>query len=42
MAINGDTDAVDDRFNLNGTALVGPNNANPNFFASQVNNYLGI
>ncbi len=41
MALNGDTDATADTFVLNGTALSGPNNANPNFFASQVNNYLG-
>lgn len=41
MALNGDTDATADTFVLNGTALVGPNNANPNFFASQVNNYVG-
>jgi len=38
---NGDTDATADTFVLNGRALSGPNNANPNFFASQVNNYLG-
>ncbi|ARZ63726.1 hypothetical protein bthur0009_33860 [Bacillus thuringiensis serovar andalousiensis BGSC 4AW1] len=41
MAINGDTDATGDRFNLNGTGLSGPNNLINNFFASQVNNYLG-
>lgn len=41
MALNGDTDATADTFVLNGTALSGPNNANPNFFASQVNNYVG-
>lgn len=34
-------DATADTFVLNGRALSGPNNANPNFFASQVNNYLG-
>lgn len=41
MAINGDTDATGDNFNLNGTGLSGPNNLINNFFASQVNNYLG-
>ncbi|KPU55839.1 hypothetical protein AN402_3578 [Bacillus wiedmannii] len=41
MALNGDTDATGDRFNLNGTGLSGPNNLINNFFASQVNNYLG-
>ncbi|MGE7860119.1 hypothetical protein ACQKOA_03535 [Bacillus mobilis] len=41
MALNGDTDATADTFVLNGIALSGPNNANPNFFASQVNNYVG-
>ncbi|WP_176547057.1 hypothetical protein [Bacillus wiedmannii] len=37
----GDTDATGDNFNLNGTGLSGPNNVLNNFFASQVNNYLG-